>query len=344
MKGIHANNAIKAVVILVVFLAFFLFRSQRLPDAVSTNSTEYPAPITSAVNSVATTATEDTKPAPVVEQKAAVPLHTAGCPLVYNEPGHFTASQIGRVRAVEPQGGSSRCQAELISYLIRTVNVAPEEQPQLAFDQMLWIGVTVSTSAMMVSSLPSCSEGDGVCAHNFLVWGMGRDSHVWMNANCLPDAATAGGKIRTRTVFLENSETWVKMVREKLPTMEGYLVEYHARLSEAYKFFDNPYVMEVPANMKNTCFNVVLVDGPPGFLNEHPGRMEASYWSLSMAKRCLMEKKLDVVHIFLHDVQRPLESAIMAKFFSPNSQFLGFIAGFYGELAGFRLTRSTLQA
>ncbi|GBG71887.1 hypothetical protein CBR_g10824 [Chara braunii] len=274
----------------------------------------------------------------------------SGCPRLFNSAGHLTSNQHARLNAlnasVQSSAGANVCQPELVSYLISTINGPQNERPQLSFDQLMWIAVTVAASGASILNAPSCMEGGGGgggCSHNFLVWGMGRDSHVWMNANCIPEAAKAGGKIRTRTVFLENYESWFNMIRSKFPTMEGYLIKYKWTLGRAQFFFQNPYIMDVPDTMKDTCFSVVLVDGPQGFKRDHPGRMEAAYWSVSMAKRCLTEMKLDVVNIFLHDVGRSVEKEIMKIFFYPNSQILGFVAGSAGELAGFRFTRSSLQ-
>ena len=81
-------------------------------------------------------------------------------------------------------------------------------------------------------------------------------------------------------------------------------VEYNATVGNAGKFFKEPWLLSLPKQVQDECFDLVLLDGPPGFLETDPGRMEAAYYSLMTAKRCLFDQKLDAVYIFLHDANR----------------------------------------
>mmetsp|Transcript_46556 Transcript_46556/g.149497 ORF Transcript_46556/g.149497 Transcript_46556/m.149497 type:complete len:195 (+) Transcript_46556:194-778(+) len=81
-------------------------------------------------------------------------------------------------------------------------------------------------------------------------------------------------------------------------------------------FFQSPHVMSMPAALggENACFNVVLVDAPPGKDERSPGRQASSYWAARMAFRCARETGRPV-KVFIHDVERALESEITAKMF-----------------------------
>ena len=79
------------------------------------------------------------------------------------------------------------------------------------------------------------------------------------------------------------------------------------------------------------------LDAPQGYAPAHPGRHAAAYWSVSMAKRCLREGVLGSVYIFLHDVNRPLESEIADRILKGNGGILiGTIKGPAGTLVGFK--------
>lgn len=83
-----------------------------------------------------------------------------------------------------------------------------------------------------------------------------------------------------------------------------------------------------------------LLDAPQGYARSHPGRHAATYWSVSMAHRCLKSGSLSTVYIFLHDVNRPLEGQIVDRILRPNGGVqIGNIKGPAGTLVGFRFIR-----
>jgi hypothetical protein len=44
-----------------------------------------------------------------------------------------------------------------------------------------------------------------------------------------------------------------------------YLVKYRGKIEEAEEFFDNPWIMDVPALAVDSCFDIILVDSPMGY-------------------------------------------------------------------------------
>lgn len=80
------------------------------------------------------------------------------------------------------------------------------------------------------------------------------------------------------TVFIEhdkhNALSSVKNVFSKLQagtvTLAG--VEYNTSVSEADDFFDDgPWSLELPAEVADLCYDVYILDGPPGHTRDDPG-------------------------------------------------------------------------
>src|SRR5580698_9796876 len=97
---------------------------------------------------------------------------------------------------------------------------------------------------------------------NFLVFGMGSDSPFWSSLNR-----------RGRTVFIEDQPEWFDKIKLQHPSLDAYLRE--------------------------TAWDVVLVDGPAGYENGTPGRMKSIYEASRLVK--------PHGRIFLHDQEREVE-------------------------------------
>ncbi|KAJ3207962.1 hypothetical protein HK099_000163, partial [Clydaea vesicula] len=153
-----------------------------------------------------------------------------------------------------------------------------------------------------------------------------------------------------KTNFFENQENlilkYTEQVFEYLPKESSEVnlipVQYFGKVSQQMEFFSKPWLLDVPDIVKNDCYDVVLIDGPSGFLPDDPGRMEAAYFSVETAKRCILENKLDSVYIFLHDVERDLERTIIDRFFWEGELSVK-VEGEWGELTGWKFNRDTLS-
>jgi len=131
----------------------------------------------------------------------------------------------------------------------------------------------------------------------FLVFGLGNDSHFWNRFNQ-----------EGTTVFLEDDKGWFSKVMKKHPNLTAFLVNYGSQLSQAEALLNSPAVFDLglPAEVKNTSWDVILVDAPLGEGPSAPGRMK----SIAAASR-LVRNSGDV---FVHDCDRIVERNYTDKF------------------------------
>ncbi|KAG9445956.1 hypothetical protein H6P81_012084 [Aristolochia fimbriata] len=159
----------------------------------------------------------------------------------------------------------------------------------------------------------------GAC--NFLVFGLGHDSLMWASFN-------AGGK----TLFLEEDPKWVQSVLKTATMLNARTVQYRTHLSEADELLRSykkeaaclpPRVRlqgndrcrlalsNLPAEVYEREWDLIMVDAPRGYFAEAPGRMGAIFSAAVMARN---RRKEGVTHVFLHDVDRPVERKFAEEF------------------------------
>jgi hypothetical protein len=77
------------------------------------------------------------------------------------------------------------------------------------------------------------------------------------------------------TVFLEDSAEWIARVRAADPSLDIRPVEYTTRITQWRELLEQPdsLAMDLPSNIRETHWDVVLVDAPNGFIiaDEYPG-------------------------------------------------------------------------
>eukprot|EP00240_Pyramimonas_obovata_P005713 CAMPEP_0118933856 /NCGR_PEP_ID=MMETSP1169-20130426/12720_1 /TAXON_ID=36882 /ORGANISM="Pyramimonas obovata, Strain CCMP722" /LENGTH=336 /DNA_ID=CAMNT_0006876675 /DNA_START=162 /DNA_END=1172 /DNA_ORIENTATION=+ len=144
---------------------------------------------------------------------------------------------------------------------------------------------------------------------NVLVWGLGQDSGLWKTIN-------RDG----RTTFLEDSEMWISSVKEKIPDIDVRQTTYkHLGHPERSKtLLSNPtdadLLVELPEDVANTHWDIILVDAPALVRYE-------SIWTTKrlLEKYCIGQDTCDtkgkVVHVLVHDCERPIESKWSDAFF-----------------------------
>ncbi len=127
---------------------------------------------------------------------------------------------------------------------------------------------------------------------NFLVFGMGNDSPLWLASNR-----------NGRTAFLEDNPAWFDSVGQRFPALEGHLVAYPTRVRQWCEILHDPNKlrMALPPTVANVRWDVVLVDGPAGWHDDAPGRMCSIYAASAFAA--------DDADVFVHDCERPLEAS-----------------------------------
>lgn len=135
---------------------------------------------------------------------------------------------------------------------------------------------------------------------NFLVFGLGNDSILWVLANR-----------RGQTIFIEDNSRWAEKVKHSHPEINYFLVDYMADIKDWNLLINKPAELEMdfPDEVSSQRWDVVLVDAPNGFQNEGvPGRMKSIY----AASKLVSENG----HVFIHDCFRQVEQKYRDHYFS----------------------------
>ncbi|XAR58279.1 Glucuronoxylan 4-O-methyltransferase [Bertholletia excelsa] len=156
---------------------------------------------------------------------------------------------------------------------------------------------------------------------NFLVFGLGYDSVMWSSLNP-----------RGTTLFLEEDIRWVHRVLKEAPSLRVHPVRYATRLSDAdqllatYRFEPHclpPHVRlhgetrcklalsNLPDDVYDREWDVILIDGPRGYFPAAPGRMAPIFTAAVMARA---RTRRGVTHVVLHDVDRKVEKTFAREF------------------------------
>jgi uncharacterized protein (TIGR01627 family) len=129
------------------------------------------------------------------------------------------------------------------------------------------------------------------------VFGLGRDTPLWKMAN--PGGAT---------VFLENVQEWVDYSNENSPGTEVYKVSYSTKRTEWKTIQDDRsrLLMDLPSQVIDRHWDIILVDSPGGVFDSDPGRMQSIFTAAQLKPR----------YFFLHDCNRQIEKFYFRKFIS----------------------------
>lgn len=137
---------------------------------------------------------------------------------------------------------------------------------------------------------------------NLLIFGLGNDTPFWLKVN-----------MNGRTIFIENSKLWADKVMQACPEANCLMVKYGTKLSEYQELLDKPekLTLELNDEIRNTKWDVILVDAPRGYEDEHPGRMKSIYEASNLVKKG--------GHIFVHDCNRTVEKVYTDKYLRPEN-------------------------
>lgn len=137
-------------------------------------------------------------------------------------------------------------------------------------------------ASAIMSRYPAC---------NLLVFGLGNDTGLWLELN----------KFGV-TYFLETSKEWTEKVRAKFPNISvGIMPRFGLTVEKSMNLTaDDMSAYPPPQALKDTHWDVILVDAPPGYKPQDPGRAVAIYWASCLAT--------PDTHVFVDDYERPLES------------------------------------
>lgn len=139
---------------------------------------------------------------------------------------------------------------------------------------------------------------------NLLVFGVGRDSSLWLRAN-------AGGTC----VFLEDVPEWAAFARG---AVDGIIV-HDIRYGLAKRFMwpllrhrpESLFLGDLPVDVLETSWDVILVDAPRGTRWYRAGRMKSVYTASVLAGRTGGD-------VFVHDCHRTVERESSDQFLGPD--------------------------
>lgn len=137
------------------------------------------------------------------------------------------------------------------------------------------------------------------CANKkMLVFGLGYDSELWYNAT------------NFNTYFVEHDQKYIKLNKN----IDAKHIIYHNYIGINVKSSfnlteDQIKDFVIPDEiLKNAPYDIILIDGPPGYNDNLPGRLLPIYWS-----KTLLSKPNTIIYI--DDSNRKLENYCINKFF-----------------------------
>jgi hypothetical protein len=138
---------------------------------------------------------------------------------------------------------------------------------------------------------------------SMLVFGVGRDSQLWLDAN-------EGG----RTVFLEDVAEWAQLARQAVPGIVVHDVRYGlARrfMWPILRHFERTLLLTgLPREVRDGDWDVILVDAPRGTRWYRAGRMKSVYTASVLGGRSGAD-------VFVHDCHRTVERESADRFLRP---------------------------
>lgn len=172
------------------------------------------------------------------------------------------------------------CREKMEQYRAQIAQLVQRNPNQLSVDEYLYI----------INVINSRTPG------NFLIFGVGRDSSLWMEVN-------GNG----RTVFLEDNPGWLTRMKSANAGIEAYRIEYNTQrwqwrqLLAEYRRGIDRLSMELPECVAGTPWDFIFVDAPAGYKREHPGRMK------SICAAAKLAGNNNVTDVFVHDCNRKVE-------------------------------------
>ena len=135
---------------------------------------------------------------------------------------------------------------------------------------------------------------------NVLVFGLGYDSKMWFHQN-------------NKTYFIENNDEYIKLNKDVIP--EENIIKYDYKnltVKNSYNMnLDDMNLYKIPTKILQLApFKIILIDGPPGYNDEQPGRLIPIYWTRYLSNENTL--------IYVDDSSRKLETYAINKFFNNN--------------------------
>ncbi|THU53939.1 hypothetical protein C4D60_Mb10t19690 [Musa balbisiana] len=208
-----------------------------------------------------------------------------------------------------------------------SVSSGPSPLPAPVYDALVNYAVSSNSTGKMTEgdlrAIAAVLRQRGPC--NLLVFGIGHETPLWRALN-------HGG----RTVFVDENEYYVAHVEGRNPGLEAYDVSYTTKVREMPEliaaarqhlrgecrpvqnllFSDCPLAInDLPNQLYDVAWDVILVDGPKGFSAAEPGRMSAIFTAAVMARSSARAP----VDVLVHDYNRKVEKLCSAEFLCPDN-------------------------
>ena len=141
---------------------------------------------------------------------------------------------------------------------------------------------------------------------NFLVFGLGQDAFLWQEIN------KTG-----RTLFLEDDKDWIGQFSQS--NLEIVSVDYttESKDHESIGFDEKILEMKLPDSIRETRWDIVMVDGPLGHNPPRPYKGPGRMQSIFEASRLLKPGGICIVD----DMGRLIERTYSLEYFGKNNIF-----------------------
>jgi hypothetical protein len=133
-----------------------------------------------------------------------------------------------------------------------------------------------------------------------LVFGLGYDSNLWYNIT------------NKNTFFIEHNEEYIKINKD---INKENIIQYDYNgitVKSSFTMTDkeiNSFI--IPDELiKNAPYDIIYIDGPTGYQENHPGRLLPIFWSKILSKSGSL--------IYIDDCERALESMCINRYFNNN--------------------------
>ncbi|KAJ1273193.1 hypothetical protein BS78_06G260300 [Paspalum vaginatum] len=242
-----------------------------------------------------------------------------------SDPGSASAASSTAAAGV---GGSARATAAASGSVSSAL-------PLPVFDALVhYASISNATHRMSdtdIRAISSVLRARAPC--NLLVFGLGAESPLWLALN-------HGG----RTVFLEENEFYVKYLEPRHPGLEAYDVSYTTKVRDFRDLLAaaraargkecRPVqnllfsecrlaINDLPNDLYDVAWDVVLVDGPSGWNPTSPGRMPSIFTTAVLARSGATAAKGRPTDVLVHDFQFEVEQVLSAEFLCDENRVAG---------------------
>ncbi|XP_051144755.1 protein IRX15-LIKE-like [Andrographis paniculata] len=216
---------------------------------------------------------------------------------------------------------------------------AASRLPQPLADALIHYAIENSTAAtsgrMSPAEIKSVASVLRRCAApcNLLVFGLTHETLLWHALNHHRGGGGGGG----RTVFVGENSYQISKMEEVQPWIEAYDVQFATKVRELPELMDHyrrearkecrPVqnllfsdcrlaINDLPNHVYDLAWDVILVDGPPGYAAEAPGRMAAIFTAGVLART---RRAARGTHVFVHQIEREVEKVCSQEFLCPQN-------------------------